>query len=81
MPDVGQNERRLGGLSADEFLELVRLCSELHDFLVDLSILPDGEITRWRRCARCSGAGETRGESPCIECAGRGAVHADEANE
>lgn len=65
---------------AEEAVQLVRLCAALDDYLKDLSILPDGTITRWRQCQRCSGAGETRGESPCIECRGRGAVHADEAD-
>lgn len=63
-----------------EAVNLVRLCAELDDYLKDLSITADGELTRYRECSRCSGNGKTRGEDPCIECGGVGAVHADEAD-
>jgi hypothetical protein len=56
--------------------ELVRLCSRLEHHLEGLSIRPDGELTSWRECDRCGGAGGFGdGETICTECGGSGAVH------
>lgn len=64
-----------------EACEIVRLCDELHDRATLLSIdETTARLTSNRQCRRCSGAGETSGEAPCIECAGRGYVNAEEAD-
>jgi hypothetical protein len=62
-----------------EAVDLVRLCRELRAHLDRISLSRDGHLTLNRECRRCSGAGQTRGEDPCIECDGRGYIHADEA--
>jgi hypothetical protein len=64
-----------------EAVELVRLCREVSRYLADLSILPDGSLTKYRECRRCSGDGSTRGEDPCKECGGSGSIHADFADD
>jgi hypothetical protein len=61
-------------------VDLVRLCRGLQRFLEDVSVTEGGTLTLNRQCARCSGAGRTKGENPCIECGGLGHVHASEAN-
>jgi hypothetical protein len=61
-------------------VELTRRVDELTEFIEDLSLTPDGTLTNNRECRRCSGAGRTSGEDPCVECGGRGYVHREEAN-
>lgn len=57
-----------------EAAELVEMCDRLASWLDGMSMLPDGQLSSWRECARCSGAGATSGEDPCVECAGVGAT-------
>lgn len=61
-------------------VELTRRVDELARFIDDLSLAPDGTLTDNRECRRCSGAGRTKGEDPCIECGGSGYVNAGEAD-
>lgn len=59
---------------------LTQLCTALDDYLRDLSIMPDGELTRYRECSRCGGEGGFKDEPTCNECGGVGSVHASEAD-
>lgn len=59
---------------------LVQLALETGRMAGDLSVANDGSLTFNRECARCSGAGSTHGENPCIECDGRGYVHMSEVD-
>lgn len=61
-------------------VELTRRVDELARFIEDLSLVPDGTLTDNRECRRCSGAGQTTGEDPCVECGGRGYVNSGEAD-
>jgi hypothetical protein len=63
-----------------EGVELTRLCAALDEYLTHLSILPDGELTLYRECRRCGGAGGFGDEPTCGECGGTGSVHASEAD-
>lgn len=65
-----------------EAAELVKRAREMNDFLKRLSMNMDtAELTFFRECSRCSGQGATAGEDPCIDCDGRGAIHAEEADD
>ena len=57
--------------------ELRAHLAPLQRTLERLSFTKAGDLTLWRECRRCGGDGQTRGEDPCIECGGRGAIHAD----
>ena len=60
--------------------ELANRCEELLEFVELLSLSQEGKLTLRRQCRRCSGKGETRGEDPCVECGGRGWVHAEDVD-
>jgi hypothetical protein len=60
--------------------ELAAKCREIERMAHDLSLTADGRLTLNRECRRCSGAGSFPDEDPCIECGGKGYVHASEAD-
>lgn len=59
----------------DPARELVRLSDELLAHLARVSVSGAGTLTLHRVCRRCDG----RDSGDCMECGGRGSVHADEA--